>query len=78
VRLLRPSMLVFAVAVLASLSIHLPVYTALGKLADVLLHTVQSKKKASDAKPVEFELVENAPEPKPRFSRRSPRHPTRS
>jgi TonB family protein len=62
VRLLRPSMLVFAVAVLASLSIHLPVYTALGKLASVLLHTVQPK---HESKPVEFELVENPPAPAP-------------
>jgi hypothetical protein len=62
VRLLRPSMLVFAVAVLASLSIHLPVYTALGKLAAVLLHTVQPK---HESKPVEFELVENPPAPAP-------------
>jgi TonB family protein len=63
VRLLRPSMLVFAVAVLASLSIHLPVYTALGKLASVLLHTVQPKK--HESKPVEFELVETPPAPTP-------------
>jgi TonB C terminal len=62
VRLLRPSMLVFAVAVLASLSIHLPVYTALGELAAVLLHTVQPKK-ASPSTPVEFELVETDPKP---------------
>lgn len=57
-RLLRPSMVVFAVAVLASLSIHLPVYTVLGTLAAELLHTTQTKKK-SQPQPVEFELIEN-------------------
>ena len=57
-RLLRPSMLVFAVAVLASLSIHLPVYEALGKLAAVLLHAPQPKR---ESKPVEFELVATPP-----------------
>jgi hypothetical protein len=57
-RLVRPSLLVFAVAVLASLSIHLPVYTALGELAAVLLHGSTPDK--DEPTSVEFELVDNA------------------
>jgi len=55
VRFVRPSLLVFTVAVLASLSIHLPVYTALGGLADVLIHGTKPKAKYE---PVEFELTD--------------------
>ncbi|HKP58837.1 MAG TPA: TonB C-terminal domain-containing protein [Polyangiales bacterium] len=58
-RLVRPSLLVFAVAVLASLSIHLPVYKALGDLADVLLHSPASK---ASPRPVQFEILDN-PDP---------------
>jgi len=60
VRLVRPSLLVFAVAVLASLSIHLPAYTVLGKLAAVLLH---SQPQAAPSEPIEFEVIDNAPPP---------------
>jgi hypothetical protein len=49
---------VFAVAVLASLSIHLPVYKALGDLAEVLLHSPAAK---SAPRPVQFEILENPP-----------------
>jgi hypothetical protein len=58
VRLVRPSILVFAVAVLASLSIHLPVYKALGDLAEVLLHSPAAK---PSTRPVQFEILENPP-----------------
>ncbi len=63
-RLLRPGLVVFCVALLASLCVHLPVYTALGSLADVLLHQSEAAPKG----PVEFELAalgEPAPSPKP-------------
>jgi hypothetical protein len=72
VRRLRPSLLVFAVALLASLGVHVPVYEVLGALAEVLLHAP----KPSEPSVVEFELaplaatphaqpVEPKPEPAP-------------
>jgi hypothetical protein len=45
-------MVVFCLAILASLCVHLPVYTALGTLADVLLHTP-----SAPPTQVEFELA---------------------
>jgi TonB family protein len=57
VRLFRPSLLVFALAVLASLSIHLPVYTVLGELAEILNQRA-AKPDAAPAGPIEFEVVE--------------------
>lgn len=62
-RLVRPSLLVFAVAVLASLSIHLPVYTVLGKLAEVLIHGPTSKSESPTSGPIEFELTEKTDAP---------------
>jgi TonB family protein len=53
-------LLVFGAAILASLSVHLPVYTVLGTLADVLLHTPD----APPSTPIEFEIaaLQDAPE----------------
>jgi TonB family protein len=71
VRWSRPSLLVFCAALIASLSIHLPVYTVLGKLAKVF----DSEKPAVPPAPsvVEFEvnptpqepLAREEPKPKP-------------
>ena len=61
-RLWRPSLLVFVVALLASLGIHLPVYEVLGGLADTLLHAPAAPKNTT----VELEiapLAQPAPEP---------------
>ena len=58
-RRLRPSLLVFTVALLASLSVHLPVYEALGALADVLLHAPKPAKPTF----VEMEMAPLAAEP---------------
>lgn len=54
-RIARPSLVVFALALIASLSVHLPVYQVLGALADTLLH----EPAAAPAGPttVEFELT---------------------
>ena len=47
---------VFIFALLASLSIHLPIYGALGALAKLLLHA--PKKAAPPSEPVSFEIIE--------------------
>jgi TonB family protein len=52
-RLLRPSIAVFVVALLASMCIHFPIYEVLGSLADRLLKSEEAKPQAS----VEFELA---------------------
>ena len=56
-RLWRHSLWVFAAALIASLCIHLPVYEALGVLADTLLHSPEPAKSTT----VEFELPPLAP-----------------
>jgi hypothetical protein len=53
VRFFKPGVVVFCVALLASLCVHFPVYTALGVLADALLHEVPAQKPQT----VEFELA---------------------
>jgi hypothetical protein len=59
VRLLRPSLIVFCLALLASLSIHLPIYEVLGSLAKILL-----KDSPPAAQPsVEFEIGPSSPKP---------------
>ena len=52
-RFFRPGIVVFCVALLASLCVHLPVYEALGDLAKTLLADDAPKRSA----PVEFELT---------------------
>lgn len=52
-RWLRPSIAVFCVALLASLCIHLPIYEALGVLADSLLHAPPPARSST----VELELA---------------------
>jgi hypothetical protein len=74
VRILRPSLAVFCVAVLASLCIHLPVYEALGVLAKTLLGSMPSDKPGL----VELELAPladpaaPAPQPKPKAAKPEP------
>lgn len=51
-RLLRPGAVVFCLALLASLGVHLPVYEVLGVLAGAL-----SESAAAPAEPIEFELA---------------------
>jgi TonB family protein len=53
VRVFRPGFVVFCAALLASLSVHLPVYEVLGVLAKALL----TEPAAQPAQPVEFELA---------------------
>ena len=52
-RLLRPGLVVFALAVLASLAVHLPIYSALGVLAEALLNAPEAAKQTL----VELELA---------------------
>jgi hypothetical protein len=59
VRLLRPSLIVFCLALLASLSIHLPIYEVLGALAKVLLRDSPPPSQP----PVEFEIGPSSPRP---------------
>jgi hypothetical protein len=59
VRFLRPSLVVFCVALVASLCIHLPVYEVLGALAETLLHAPQAAKPTT----VELELAPLAATP---------------
>ena len=56
-RFLRPSLVVFCVALIASLCIHLPVYEVLGSLAETLLHAPPPPKPTM----VELELAPLAP-----------------
>ncbi len=60
-RLLRPSIAVFCLALLASLCIHLPVYEALGALAGALLRSEPRNKPGI----VELELAPLSPEQAP-------------
>ena len=53
-RLVKPGVVVFCVALLASLCVHFPVYTALCVLADALLNDAPSSNKPTT---VEFELA---------------------
>jgi TonB family protein len=57
VRFLRPSVVVFCVALIASLCIHFPVYEVLGALAETLLHAPPAAKPTM----VELELAPLAP-----------------
>jgi hypothetical protein len=61
VRLLRPSLIVFCLALLASLSIHLPIYEVLGSLAKALLHDSPP----APQPPVEFEIGPSSPKTQP-------------
>ncbi|MDD9935555.1 MAG: hypothetical protein OXT09_18235 [Myxococcales bacterium] len=66
-RYLRPSIAVFAVALLASLCVHLPIYQVLGELAEVLLDAPE----ADRPQLVELELAplaEPKKEAEPEFS----------
>jgi hypothetical protein len=66
VRLLRPSLIVFCLALLASLSIHLPIYEVLGSLAKILL----KESPPAAQPPVEFEIGPVSPKP--------PEHPPKA
>ncbi|MDD9941378.1 MAG: TonB C-terminal domain-containing protein [Myxococcales bacterium] len=61
-RKLKPSLFLFGIALLASLGVHLPVYEALGKLAEILL-----AERPSPAEPttIEFELADHDEEAEP-------------
>jgi TonB family protein len=61
VRWSRSSLLVFAAALLASLSIHLPVYEMLGVLARVFENEAKSQQK-NEPSQIEFELAEPSEE----------------
>lgn len=60
-RVIKPSLWVFALALIASLAVHLPVYEALGVLAKAILHAPAEEPQG----PVEFELAAMPGEPKP-------------
>ncbi|MFI5308746.1 MAG: hypothetical protein ACHQ53_15420 [Polyangiales bacterium] len=67
-RLLRPSLAVFCLALLASLCIHLPVYEALGALAGVLLRAPAKEQHGVvelELAPLTEESTPPAAEPKP-------------
>jgi outer membrane biosynthesis protein TonB len=53
-RYIRPGVLVFAMALLASLCVHLPIYSVLGVLADAML----DEKAGALSRLVQFELVD--------------------
>jgi hypothetical protein len=79
VRLLRPSLIVFCLALLASLSIHLPIYEVLGSLAKILLKDTPPPSPA----PVEFEIGPLPPKTagkaeKPNKQRAAKPEPTRN
>jgi hypothetical protein len=78
VRYWRSSIAVFCVALLASLCVHLPIYEALGVLAEVMLNQPAPER----AEPVEFELAplgeapeEPEPEPTARINPERPQPP---
>lgn len=72
-RLLRPSLIVFCLALLASVGIHLPIYEVLGVLAKTLL---ASESKPTPPAPVEFEIgpapSSSQPTPSPTSARERP------
>jgi TonB family protein len=53
-RFVKPGIIVFCVALLASISVHLPIYSALGVLAEVMFEAEQSRAN----KPIFFEPVD--------------------
>jgi TonB family protein len=53
-RFVKPGIFVFCVALLASISVHLPIYSALGVLAEVMFEAEQSRAN----KPIFFEPVD--------------------
>lgn len=62
-RYLEPSALIFAMAIMASLGVHFPVYEALGKLADILLPAQAEGRPMPPSEPVTFELSDEPAPP---------------